>query len=77
MFKNLAEDCGKTVKEFEEKLRSLKNADWTLTAKEAFEWGLIDDIAIPRLLPESNLRLVQLPKPKIRYPTLKNSKDKR
>jgi ATP-dependent Clp protease protease subunit len=76
MFKNLAEDCGKTVKEFEEKLKSLKNADWTLTAKEAFDWGLIDEIAVPRLLPESNLRLVQLPKPKVRYPTIKNAKDK-
>lgn len=48
MFQNLAEDTGKTLKEFEDKIKSKHNADWTLTAASARAWCMIDHIGIPR-----------------------------
>jgi len=48
LFQNLADDSGRTVKEFEDKIKSKHNADWTLTANTARQWGLIDHIGIPR-----------------------------
>jgi ATP-dependent Clp protease protease subunit len=48
LFQNLADDSGKTLKEFEDKIKSKHNADWTLTANTARQWGLVDHIGIPR-----------------------------
>ena len=48
MFQNLAEDTGKTLKDFEDKIQSKHNADWTLTASAARQWGMVDHIGIPR-----------------------------
>ncbi len=46
---NLAKDSGKSHKQIEKKLKSKKNADWTLTAAEAREWGIVDHVAVPRI----------------------------
>jgi ATP-dependent Clp protease, protease subunit len=48
LFQNLADDSGRTVKEFEDKIKSKHNADWTLTGNTARQWGLVDHIGIPR-----------------------------
>jgi ATP-dependent Clp protease protease subunit len=44
----IAEDSGRTLEDFLKKIESLKNADWTMTAKEAKQWGIIDHIGVPR-----------------------------
>jgi len=48
LFQNLAEDTGKTLKDFDDKIKSKHNADWTLTAATARTWGIVDHIGIPR-----------------------------
>lgn len=48
VMQRLAEDSGRTAADFLNKLHSLKNADWTMNAKEAKQWGLIDHIGVPR-----------------------------
>jgi ATP-dependent Clp protease protease subunit len=47
---NLAKDSGRSSKEIDKKLKSKKNADWALSSMEAKEWGIIDHIAIPRMM---------------------------
>lgn len=47
---NLAKDSGRSLKDVEKKLKIKKNADWTLTSGEAKDWGIVDHIAIPRLM---------------------------
>jgi hypothetical protein len=47
---NLAKDSGRSLKDVEKKLKIKKNADWTLTSSEAKDWGIVDHIAIPRLM---------------------------
>lgn len=48
MLRNLAEDIGVPVQKLKKEIRDRDNADWTLTAKEAKKWGIIDHIGIPR-----------------------------
>jgi ATP-dependent Clp protease, protease subunit len=48
MFQNLANDTGKTLKQYEDQIKSKHNADWTLTASVAKKWGIVDHIGIPR-----------------------------
>lgn len=49
LFNNLAKDCGQNQKKLLAKVHSKKNVDWTMSAKEAQELGLIDHIGIPRI----------------------------
>lgn len=50
--KNMADDIGITFTQLSDKLHSMKNADWFLTAQEALELKLIDDIQMPRMAEE-------------------------
>lgn len=57
---NLAKDSGRSLKEVEKKLKIRKNADWSLSAAEAKDWGIVDHIAIPRLIStESQVMLMK------------------
>jgi ATP-dependent Clp protease protease subunit len=49
MFDNLAHDCGKTRKQLDTEIKRRNNADWTLTARMAKKWGMVDEIGIPRM----------------------------
>ena len=58
LLNNLAADCGLSMEDIENQLRSKKNVDWTLTAQAAKKLGLIDHVAIPRhitRMPEKEL----------------------
>lgn len=48
MLENLASDMGIAVSKLKGEIKRRDNADWTLTAKEALKWGLIDHIGVPR-----------------------------
>lgn len=50
MLENLAKDCDRSPSDFHQKIHDKKNADWFLTAREAKRWGIVDHIAIPRLM---------------------------
>lgn len=47
---NLARDCKIPYKKLESQIKSRKNADWTLTAADAKNHGLIDHVSVPRLV---------------------------
>lgn len=48
---NLAKDTKTTRSQFEKQIRKKHNADWTMVPKEAKQWGIIDHIGIPRMVP--------------------------
>lgn len=50
VFKLLAEDTGKTVKFWKDKLKKIPGGDLHLTSDEAKKLGLIDQIGTPRLI---------------------------
>ena len=47
---NFAKDCGKNYKDIEAQIKAKKNADWTMTAVQAKKFGIIDKVAIPRIV---------------------------
>jgi|SRR5271166_1775169 len=47
---NFAKDCGKSYKDVEQQIKSKKNADWTMSTAEAKRWGVIDKVAVPRIV---------------------------
>jgi len=50
ILRNFAEDTGTSLKDIENQLHKVKNADWYLSSREAKKWGLVDHIEIPRLM---------------------------
>lgn len=50
MFGNLAKDCGISLEKLKKTIKDGGNVDLFLTAKEALQFGLVDQIAIPRTL---------------------------
>jgi ATP-dependent Clp protease protease subunit len=48
MLRNLAEDTGNSVQKLKREIKNRDNTDWTMTAKDAMKWGIIDGIGIPR-----------------------------
>jgi len=52
LLRNFASDIGTKYSEVSNKIKELGNSDWHLTAKGALEWGIIDNIDIPRVLSE-------------------------
>ena len=64
MFADLAEDTGLPVGFFLNKIKSLSNTDWYLTAEEAKKIGIIDVIDVPRTFtPDKAMILVRNRKP--------------
>jgi ATP-dependent Clp protease protease subunit len=67
LIRNFAHDTDNTVKEIENEMHARGNSDWFLTPQEALNWGIIDQIAIPRVVTQhspSTLAIVKtVPKP--------------
>jgi ATP-dependent Clp protease protease subunit len=47
---NLSKDTRRAKNSFERQIQSKHNADWTMNAQTAKNWGLIDHVGIPRLV---------------------------
>lgn len=77
--KNMADDIGITLTQLSEKLHSIKNADWFLTAQEGLELGLVDNIQMPRMAEEVSSKTLiafqrNAPKPLAKKPKAKPKK---
>lgn len=50
VYVNFSKDTGISVKRIQNKMKDMRNADWYLEPQEALNWGIIDQVDLPRVV---------------------------